>query len=98
MRIVGGRNGFLVVEDCESKDEDPTQFEVYGDDYRGVKELLYRVIEYCGFNASRYDYYRFTVDVKHGDKYECDEKDCAICAEEDQNFKCSEASCSVHDK
>lgn len=49
----------------------------------GLKDLLYDIRQMMDTLDSRYSKQRIQIQIVHGDKYECADKDCEICKGEE---------------
>ena len=84
-------NGYLVTDEAEHP-EDTTRrycvteeddFSAYsGGEAKTMYDLLWLVKELTGITEGRYDKQRVYVEMKHGDKHECFDENCEICANE----------------
>ena len=55
----------------------------YGeDDLTGLANMLWEICELIGPITSRYSRERISIQIKHGDKYECRDKKCSVCKAE----------------
>jgi hypothetical protein len=84
LKINSFHNGALLIQD----DGENTHRTLYKFDYddpelglRDLQCLLYDISEQLSME-SRYSKERISIKIVHGDKYECKDKECAICKED----------------
>jgi hypothetical protein len=77
--ITPTRNGtYVEYDDGENVDRASYTFDAETD-LEGAQEFLYDIAEWVGLIGSRYDRNRIKIQIVHGDKYECSDKECKIC-------------------
>jgi hypothetical protein len=81
MRIVIERvdNGAIVEYPSEDGLINKAVFEFGSDNLEGASSMLWDVLDKLWLNGSRHDRERLVIRREHGDKYECNDKDCEIC-------------------
>lgn len=84
-------NGFILT-DCDYEDGDgkkmPMNYCIEFDEKeadavsapRALHRLLWQIVELLGEGGSRYDRERISIEIRHGDKHECKDPNCDICA------------------
>ena len=77
IKIKTAINGAIIV--CEDGEE---VFEYDEEDWGGLQELHYRLDEMIAPMSSRSSEKRMRHRTVHGDNYECKDKKCRICGEE----------------
>lgn len=94
MKIIVRRidNGFLITDLSEQDENGDTRPVItcveIGEDTeesetlaapRAMQRLLWHLVDALGEFGSRYDKERIRINIEHGDKYNCEDKNCEIC-------------------
>jgi hypothetical protein len=73
-RILNG----AILHTIDGEDETKEGFVWDETNYQGLIDLLYTLLNMFE-STSRHDRERITIQIVHGDKYECKDKKCKIC-------------------
>lgn len=81
LQITTADNGYIL-KSLDTHDGSHV-FEVFeNENASSIRTLIYSILDYFGETGGRYDEERVYVEIRHGDKYECNDKQCTICKEE----------------